>query len=73
MEDRRDHAADAANGDGSIPAEYAENPAAYVATFDAEQIRKFAMELAKANPLPSADGNGLTVAASQAARPSRSR
>lgn len=59
-------AADAANGDGSIPAEYAENPAAYVATFDAEQIRKFAMELAKANPLPSADGNGLTVAASQA-------
>ena len=59
-------AADAANGDDSIPAEYAENPAAYVATFDAEQIRKFAMELAKANPLPSADGNGLTVAASQA-------
>lgn len=61
-------AADAADNDtkNSIPAEYANNPAAYVATFDAEQIRKFAMELAKANPLPSADGNGLTVAASQA-------
>lgn len=61
-------AADAADNDtkNSIPAEYANNPAAYVATFTAEQIRKFAMELAKANPLPSADGNGLTVAASQA-------
>lgn len=61
-------AADAADKgkENSVPAEYANNPAAYVATFDAEQIRKFAMELAKANPLPSADGNGLTVAASQA-------
>lgn len=59
-------AADAANGDGSIPAEYAENPAAYVATFDAEQIRKFAMELAKANPLPAAVANGaLTVTSGQ--------
>ena len=61
-------AADAADNDtkNSIPAEYKDNPAAYVATFTAEQIRKFAEELAKTNPLPSADGNGLTVATSQA-------
>lgn len=60
-------AADAADNDtkNSIPAEYANNPAAYVATFTAEQIRKFATELAKTNSLPAADGNGLTVAASQ--------
>lgn len=61
-------AADAADNDtkNSIPAEYANNPAAYVATFNAEKIRKFAEQLAKTNPLPSADGDGLTVAASQA-------
>lgn len=59
-------AADTANGNDSIPAEYANNPAAYVATFDAEQIRKFATELAKTNPLPTADGAGLTVTAEQA-------
>lgn len=61
-------AADAADNDtkNSVPAEYANNPAAYVATFNAEQIRKFATELANTNPLPAADGNGLTVAASQA-------
>lgn len=60
-------AADAADNDtkNSIPAEYANNPAAYVATFTAEQIRKFATELAKTNSLPAAVGNGLTVAASQ--------
>lgn len=59
-------AADAANGDGSIPAEYAENPAAYVATFTAEQIRKFATELAKTNSLPAAVANGaLTVTSGQ--------
>ena len=62
-------AADAADNDtaNSIPAEYAENPAAYVATFNAEQLRKFAEVLAKTNPLPTADGAGLAnVAAKQA-------
>lgn len=59
-------AADTANGNDSIPAEYKNNPAAYVATFNAEQIRKFAEELAKTNPLPTADGAGLTVTAEQA-------
>lgn len=58
--------ADTANGNDSIPAEYKNNPAAYVATFNAEQIRKFAEELAKTNPLPTADGAGLTVTAEQA-------
>lgn len=59
-------AADTANGNDSIPAEYKNNPAAYVATFNAEQIRKFAEELAKTNSLPTADGAGLTVTAEQA-------
>lgn len=59
-------AADTANGNDSIPAEYKNNPAAYVATFNAEQIRKFAEELAKTSPLPTADGAGLTVTAEQA-------
>jgi fimbrial isopeptide formation D2 family protein/LPXTG-motif cell wall-anchored protein len=60
-------AADAANGTkNDVPAEYANNPAAYVATFDAEQLRKFAEELAKTNPLPTVDGAGLNVAADQA-------
>lgn len=56
-------AADAADNAtaNSVPAEYANNPAAYVATFNAEQLRKFAEELAKTNPLPAADGAGLTV------------
>ena len=60
-------AADAADNEtaNSIPAEYANNPAAYVATFNAEQLRRFAEELAKTNPLPDADGAGLTVAAGQ--------
>ena len=59
-------AADTANGNDSIPAEYKNNPAAYVATFNAEQIRKFAKELAKTNPMPAAVTNGaLTVAANQ--------
>lgn len=61
-------AADAADNDtkNSIPAEYANNPAAYVATFDAEQIRKFATELAKTNSLPAAVANGaLTVTSGQ--------
>lgn len=60
-------AADAANGTkNDVPAEYANNPAAYVATFDAEQLREFAEELAKTNPLPTVDGTGLNVAADQA-------
>lgn len=59
-------AADTANGNDSIPAEYKNNPAAYVATFNAEQIREFATELAKTNPLPTADGAGLTVTADKA-------
>ena len=59
-------AADTANGNDSIPAEYKNNPAAYVATFNAEQIREFATKLAKTNPLPTADGAGLTVTAKQA-------
>lgn len=59
-------AADTANGNDSIPAEYKNNPAAYVATFNAEQIREFATELAKTNPLLTVDGAGLTVTAEQA-------
>ena len=59
-------AADTANGNDSIPAEYKNNPAAYVATFNAEQIREFATKLAKTNSLPTADGAGLTVTAEQA-------
>ena len=68
-------AADAADNDteNSVPAEYKDNPAAYVATFNAEQIRKFAEELAKTNPLPTADGAGLTVTAEQAGTAQRSR
>ena len=37
-----------------------------MATFNAEQIREFATKLAKTNPLPTADGAGLTVTAKQA-------
>lgn len=61
-------AADAADNDkeNSVPAEYANNPAAYVAKFNAEQIRKFATELAKTNSLPNTDGTGLTVDKGQA-------
>ena len=59
-------AADTANGNDSIPAEYKNNPAAYVATFNEEQIREFATELAKTNPLPTAGDAGLTVTAEQA-------
>ena len=43
-------AADAANGNAAVPAEYAENPAAYVATFDAATARKFTDELTKHIP-----------------------
>lgn len=50
------NAADAANGDDPIPTEYANNPAAYVATFDAQQLRQFANELTKS----LTDGTGQT-------------
>ena len=43
-------AADVANGNAAVPAEYAENPAAYVATFDAATARKFTDELTKHIP-----------------------
>lgn len=43
-------AADVANGNAAVPAEYAENPAAYVATFDAATARKFTDELTKRIP-----------------------
>lgn len=49
-------AADAANDAASIPTEYTDNPAAYVATFDAQQLRTFADELTKS----LADGSGQT-------------
>lgn len=45
------NAADAANGDAAVPAEYAENPAAYVATFDAATARRFTDELTKRIPV----------------------
>ncbi|MGE4627470.1 isopeptide-forming domain-containing fimbrial protein [Bifidobacterium catenulatum subsp. kashiwanohense] len=63
-------AADAADkgNENSVPAEYVNNPAAYVATFNAEQIREFATELAKTTPLPNADGTGLTVDKGQAGK-----
>lgn len=44
-------AADVANGNAAVPAEYAENPAAYVATFDAATARKFTDELTKHIPV----------------------
>ena len=64
-------AADAADNDteNSVPAKYANNPAAYVATFDAEQLRKFADELAKTDSLQTADGAGLTAEQAGTAQP----
>ena len=44
------NAADVANGNAEVPAEYAENPAAYVATFDAATARRFTDELTKHIP-----------------------
>ena len=41
-------AADVADGDATIPQEYANNPAAYVATFNATQLRAFADALTDA-------------------------
>ena len=59
-------AADNADGapDNSIPAEYANNPAAYVATFKATQLRTFAENLKASlsgKGAGSVEGNGETV------------
>lgn len=60
------NAADAANGDDPIPTEYDNNPAAYVATFDAQQLRQFADELTKSltggtGQTPTTDGENMTI------------
>lgn len=60
-------AADAADGShNGIPTEYKGNPAAYVATFTAEQLRVFAKTLAGITPPAGPDGTGLTVIKDQA-------
>lgn len=60
------NAADAANGADPIPTEYTNNPAAYVATFDAQQLRQFADELTKSltggtGQTPTTDGENMTI------------
>lgn len=67
------NAADAANGAASIPTEYTNNPAAYVATFNAQQLRQFADELTKsltggsgqtpttAGQTPTTDGENMPI------------
>ncbi len=60
------NAADAANGDDPIPTEYTNNPAAYVATFDAQQLRQFADELTKSltggtGQTPTTDGANMPI------------
>lgn len=60
-------AADVADeGNSGIPAEYKDNPAAYVATFTAYQLRVFAKTLAGITPPAGPDGTGLTVTKAQA-------
>ena len=60
-------AADAADGShNGIPTEYKDNPAAYVATFTADQLRVFAKTLAGITPPAGPDGTGLTVTTEQA-------
>lgn len=60
-------AADTAdNRNSGIPAEYKDNPAAYVATFTADQLRVFAKTLAGITPPAGPDGTGLTVTKAQA-------
>lgn len=49
-----------------IPTEYKDNPAAYVATFTADQLRVFAKTLAGIAPPAGPDGDGLTVTTEQA-------
>lgn len=53
------NAADAANGNAAVPAEYAENPAAYVATFDAATARRFTDELT--NRIPAGEQGTAAV------------
>ena len=60
------NAADAVNGDDPIPTEYTNNPAAYVATFDAQQLRQFADELTKSltggtGQTPTTDGANMPI------------
>ena len=60
-------AADVADGShNGIPTEYKDNPAAYVATFTADQLRVFAKTLAGITPPAGPDGTGLTVTTEQA-------
>lgn len=60
-------AADSADeGNSGIPAEYEDNPAAYVATFTAAQLRVFAETLAGITPPAGPDGTGLIVTKVQA-------
>lgn len=60
-------AADVADkGNSGIPAEYEDNPAAYVATFTADQLRVFAKTLAGITPPAGPDGTGLIVTKDQA-------
>lgn len=60
-------AADVADeGNSGIPAEYKDNPAAYVATFTAYQLRVFAKTLAGITPPAGPDGTGLTVTTEKA-------
>lgn len=60
-------AADVADeGNSGIPAEYKDNPAAYVATFTAYQLRVFAKTLAGITPPAGPDGAGLTVTTEKA-------
>lgn len=61
------NAADAANGAASIPTEYTNNPAAYVATFNAQQLRQFADSLTESlggvavGQTPETDGENMSI------------
>ena len=61
------NAADAANGAASIPTEYINNPAAYVATFNAQQLRQFADSLTESlggvavGQTPETDGENMSI------------
>ena len=61
------NAADAANGAAPIPTEYTNNPAAYVATFNAQQLRQFADKLTESlvgvalGRTPETDGENMSI------------
>ncbi len=61
------NAADAANDAASIPTEYTNNPAAYVATFNAQQLRQFADSLTESlggvavGQTPETDGENMSI------------